>query len=714
VRNGGAPLSDLLLHESAVALSFLQRETIVFNTVPPPQNWADLLAQLQRVDALLHDGVERLRQLKPADAGEFRGLFISDQEFKEMLARPFGYSALAGSHSHDDTSAAQAADSRWHYLVHTFDLSSLEADILLLCLLPELDLKYERIFAYLQDDVTRKRPGVDLALNLFCSDLPSRLQGRSAFLPDAPLFRYRLLCQGDGQLSLLAQTLQVEPRVVSFLLEADGRTSYLPVYLTMEKPQVTLGELALSPDLMSQVESLSHASTALWVHLQGQGWMALQCARALCAAWGTSLLRIDAGAADAKQEVVRDRAEVARRESRLAGAALYIDVSPVDERGERAPPSAHDISAPWLELFRGHPHPIFWRMSSPLPLGQKGLYPNIVRLAFGPPDYAQRLALWRSALAATPLAVGLELETLAGRYRLSGRQIEESSGAARQAAWQRNPENPIVTFHDLSLAARASTTSQLGELAQRIEPRHGWADLVLPDDRLAQLQEMCDQFRYRHIVYDEWGFGRRSLAGRGLSALFAGPSGTGKTMAAEIIANELELNLYRIDLSAVVSKYIGETEKNLKRVFDAAEGGNDILLFDEADALFGKRSETKDAHDRYANIEVSYLLQKIEAYGGVAILTSNLRKNLDEAFMRRLHFTIEFPFPDEKARLQIWQKVLPDQAPVGEDIDLDDLAIRFKFSGGSIRNVWVNAAFLAAREGEPVTTRIPKAGQAGR
>jgi len=206
-------------------------------------------------------------------------------------------------------------------------------------------------------------------------------------------------------------------------------------------------------------------------------------------------------------------------------------------------------------------------------------------------------------------------------------------------------------------------------------------------------------------VYGAWGFGHQSPRGQGLSALFAGPSGTGKTMAAEVIANDLALDLYKIDLSGVVSKYIGETEKNLDRIFDLARDSNAILLFDEADALFGKRSETKDAHDRYANIEISYLLQKVEEYDGVVILTSNLRQNLDDAFLRRLQFCIEFPFPDERSRRLIWERTVPEQLPFAEDVDLRFLAERFRLSGGSIRNALVNAAFLAARDGEAVAMR---------
>jgi SpoVK/Ycf46/Vps4 family AAA+-type ATPase len=249
-------------------------------------------------------------------------------------------------------------------------------------------------------------------------------------------------------------------------------------------------------------------------------------------------------------------------------------------------------------------------------------------------------------------------------------------------------------------ACRAQARSRLDDLAQRIEPSAGWEDLVLPEPQRQLLAQIAGQVRQRRRVYDAWGFGGAGVRGLGISALFAGPSGTGKTMAAEVLARELRLDLYRIDLSQVVSKYIGETEKNLRRVFDAAEGGGAILLFDEADALFGRRSEVKDSHDRYANIEVSYLLQRMEAYRGLAILTTNMKSALDPAFLRRLRFVVSFPFPDAAQREEIWRRVFPSRTPT-EGLDAVRLA-RLNVAGGNIRNIALHAAFLAAEAGQPV------------
>jgi SpoVK/Ycf46/Vps4 family AAA+-type ATPase len=259
--------------------------------------------------------------------------------------------------------------------------------------------------------------------------------------------------------------------------------------------------------------------------------------------------------------------------------------------------------------------------------------------------------------------------------------------------------NGSLTVEDLYATARAQTGHELAVLTRKIEPIYYWNDIVLPDDTLNQLYEICQRVVCRHQVLRKWGFDRKLSLGKGVNALFAGPSGTGKTMAAEIIANELRLDLYKIDLSGVVSKYIGETEKNLDRIFYAAENANAILLFDEADALFGKRSEVRDSHDRYANIEISYLLQKMEEYEGIAILATNLRQNLDDSFVRRLAFTVHFPFPDEASRRCIWAGIWPEQTPVGADVDRDFLAHQFKLSGGNIKNIALAAAFLAAGDG---------------
>jgi hypothetical protein len=347
---------------------------------------------------------------------------------------------------------------------------------------------------------------------------------------------------------------------------------------------------------------------------------------------------------------------------------------------------------------------------------------TFVRMEFALPTAADRLHLWTRmlggqrpatrnqgqeslsvSLSPCPLVSETDLAALAAQFRLSGGQIQDAARTARNLARRRDPAHDTITLDDLSAACRLQSSPRLATLAQKITPHATWDDLVLPPGRIRQLREICDQVRHRARVHDAWGFGRKLALGKGLNALFAGPSGTGKTMAAGIIAGALGLDLYKIDLATVVSKYIGETEKNLARIFTEAENSNTILFFDEADALFGKRSEVKDAHDRYANLEVAYLLQRMEEYAGVTILATNLRKNMDEAFVRRMHFIVEFPFPGERDRRRIWEGVWPATTPRDPALDLDFMARRIEIAGGNIRNVALATAFLAAADGGVVT-----------
>ncbi|HTB75528.1 MAG TPA: ATP-binding protein, partial [Polyangiaceae bacterium] len=326
-----------------------------------------------------------------------------------------------------------------------------------------------------------------------------------------------------------------------------------------------------------------------------------------------------------------------------------------------------------------------------------------------PTSNEQRL-LWMQALGASSGPAGevgrdsahQDVDSLVGQFDLGAAAIEAASSSATAAAVAAGADRaPRAQL--LWEACRAECRPRLDDLAHRIEPAARWDDLVLPDAQRDALREIAIHVRQRSRVYEKWGFAARGERGLGVSALFAGQSGTGKTMAAEVVAGELALDLYRVDLSQVVSKYIGETEKNLRRIFDAAESGAAVLLFDEADALFGKRSEVKDSHDRFANIEISYLLQRIEAFRGLAVLTTNLKNALDPAFLRRLRFVVHFPFPGPAERAAIWQRVFPAATPT-EGLDPSRLA-KMNVAGGNIRSIALAAAFWAAEDGEPVQTK---------
>jgi hypothetical protein len=319
---------------------------------------------------------------------------------------------------------------------------------------------------------------------------------------------------------------------------------------------------------------------------------------------------------------------------------------------------------------------------------------SLVTFDISAPTAEEQRALWHQALGDSTLTLNGHLDPLVSQFNLNSAQIRS---ACVKLNGQSVESDPASHLWDI---CRIQARSRLDELAQRIDSSTGWDDLILPEKERGILADIAAHVRQRTTVYERWGFAAKGQRGLGMSVLFAGASGTGKTMAAEVLANELKLDLYRIDLSSVVSKYIGETEKNLRRVFDAAEGSGAILLFDEADALFGKRSEVKDSHDRHANIEVGYLLQRMESYRGLAILTTNLKGSLDQAFLRRLRFIVQFPFPDMNQRAEIWQRVFPDRVPT-QGLNYKKLA-KLGVAGGNIKNIALNAAFIAADAGEAV------------
>jgi hypothetical protein len=367
------------------------------------------------------------------------------------------------------------------------------------------------------------------------------------------------------------------------------------------------------------------------------------------------------------------------REVRLSDAALLIEVDADDplllgraRRFAEAVPGLVLVAAPRRPALEG-----------------------VAAVEIPKPSRAEQAQIWRRALAGTAGRANGAIEQVTAQFDLPASEIEQAAAAALAVAGRRKP--------DLWSACREQLRLRLDDLASHLRPVAGWDELVLPGEQTAILKGMVAQMHHRKRVYEDWGFAARLGRGLGISALFAGPSGTGKTMAAEVIARSLDLDLYRIDLSAVVSKYIGETEKNLRRVFDAADGSGALLLFDEADALFGKRTEVRDSHDRFANIEVSYLLQRMEDYAGLAILTTNRRAALDEAFLRRIRFIVQFPFPDRALRTRLWQGVFPAQ--VRTEGLLPERLAQLDVAPGTIRNIALNAAFLAAATDSPVTMR---------
>jgi hypothetical protein len=684
-----------------------------------------LLAELKRVELKLRLQAVKLRQ-ENGRAGEdrFRGLYISEREVETILNSPHDQppdkstiSVLAQSLRQFEAEVAhKKKESLCRGIVlqlcelqEMFHLSAFDIDVLLVCALPELDLKYQKLYAYLQDDVTKKSPTVDLVLCLLCDSLEARLAARRAFSPPAPLIGYHLLRSYDNHLQrterLLATPLQVDERILNYLLGSDQIDICLLPFASMLQPQVKLADVILPDDTKHRLTQLAahFPEGGLVCYFQGGYGVGKQAtAAALCHESGRPLLSIDVKlmlSEDAPPPEVM--IPLAFREGLLQSAALYLDGCDALLGEDRGVGPSYSLL---MAEVANYPQWVFFA-------GERSWEPRdmlsqkpFITLHFPLPGHLERRKLWeRHRDGHSSLADDIDLDELAGKFRLSGGQINDAVVMAQSLARWRDPEKALVTTPELYAACRQQSGQKLNTLAHKIYPRYSWADIVLPRDQFEQLREICGYVKHYHRVYGDWGFGRKLSLGKGLNVLFAGPSGTGKTMAAEIMANELGLDLYKIDLSAIVSKYIGETEKNLERIFAEAQTSNAILFFDEADALFGKRSEVRDSHDRYANIEIAYLLQRMEEYDGVVILATNLRKNMDEAFARRMHFTVEFAMPEEVDRNCIWQGVFPGEAPLTEDIDLPFLARQFKISGGNIKNIALGAAFLAAADGGAIT-----------
>lgn len=672
-----------------------------------------LIPALTRLDKLL-DLAVRSTQVLSASPLSFRGLFIDREQVNRLLSEePVALRFSLISPSGNANSVPTADNSLLDWIARSFQLNAFEADVILLALAPEIDLRYEKIFAFLQDDVTRKRPTLELALNLFCSSLEEKLDCRACFSSSAPLIRQRLVLTGADpaqvEPSSLAHYVKLDDQIKRLLLGQDGLDDRLAGFCELIEPSIGWDHLPLNVDTKRAMLQLAmdaqSSGKALRFYFQGRGGPEKrETAEALAHGLGRRLLvaRIDRIPDQSNATLLWN---LVAREAQLQNAVLFI-TSLEEFRVADAIPGHRDLLES-IAAFDGIT--LLTGKQAWVPPSIPGL--TFTPIDFQPADFEERKASWDSDLAGATVGSD-DIAMLAARFRLTPFQITQAvANAQANSTWMqaRNGSTTSgtpasISLDELASAARAQCGHELAALAHKIEPRYSWDDLILAPDPKVQLREICEQCERRHVVYDEWGFGRKLSLGKGLNVLFAGGPGTGKTMAAEVIAHELRLDLYRIDLSQVVSKYIGETEKNLDRIFGAAEDSNAILFFDEADALFGKRSEIRDAHDRYANIEISYLLQKMEEYLGISILATNLRQNLDDAFVRRLQAIVEFPFPDEECRRRIWEGVFPKEVPIGQDVRFDLLAREVRLAGGNIKNMALAASFLAAGDGGVVRT----------
>ena len=589
-------------------------------------------------------------------------------------------------------------------LGNRFGLTAFERSVLLLCAAMELDTRTAALCARAQGDPSKTYPTFALVLTLF--DDPAW----DVLSPERPLRYWRLLeINQPGAQPLTASAIRADERIVNYikgLNYLDDRLLPLLVPLTGAADTVPPSQQQQADMIVAHLRTATHGLPV--IHLLGadtasKGSVATRAAHML----GLTVYRLSADVLPTAWAELETLARLYQRESVLLPIALYVDAH---ESDKELPAVARflarmsglvflDTREPWQQLGR-----------------------DVLTLDVAKPSLAEQKDAWQQALGEK---AGSAPALLAGQFNLTLPEIQRIAKIAAKAAAlattsahtadsttdalgnvsDHRPGNQQPLLSQAWDACLMAARPRLDTLAQRLEVKaQTWDGLVLPEPEKKLLRQIMDQVGQRHLVYERWGFNRRMSRGLGISALFAGESGTGKTLAAEVIAHELKLNLYRIDLSQVVSKYIGETEKNLRKLFDAAEDGGTILFFDEADALFGKRSEVKDSHDRYANIEINYLLQRMEAYRGLAILATNMKSALDTAFMRRLRFIVNFPFPGIPERKRIWKRAFPEETEK-EGLDYERLA-RFNLTGGSIQNIAINAAFLAASVGSPVTMPV--------
>ncbi|YAF95388.1 MAG: ATP-binding protein [Nodularia sp. CChRGM 3473] len=574
-------------------------------------------------------------------------------------------------------------------LCQIFGLSDFERDILLLCLGMETDANWGFLCANAKGSHPKQPyPTFSLAMTV----LPTAFW--QAFTPTSPLRKWQLIHITEGA-ALNLSPLRIDERVLHYLMgfaDLDQRLRGVIEPLVVQHHADVPSHQRLAEQLATTWAQTAAAVISV-IQLCGDEVASKRAiASTACKLLNINLHIMSAGVVSSlRHSEINDLLHLWEREYRLMNSALLLDCDEVDN----TEPARENAIA---HLIENIPSPLIissrHRRRSP----QRPL----ITIAVHKPSVAEQRMIWQNALGEAATSLNGHIDTLVSHFNLNAATIHTVCTEAR-GKWgdgQMEGINHSALSTLLWDTCRSQARPRLDELAQPIEPGATWDDLVLPELQRQVLRDIAAHVRQRAKVYEQWGFGNKGGRGLGISALFAGASGTGKTMAAEVIADELRLDLYRIDLSSVVSKYIGETEKNLRRVFDAAETGGAILLFDEADALFGKRSEVKDSHDRHANIEVGYLLQRMESYRGLAILTTNLKGSLDQAFLRRIRFVVQFSFPDIHQRTEIWQRIFPKQTPT-QDLDPSKLA-KLNVSGGNIRNIALNAAFLAADAGEAV------------
>ena len=611
-------------------------------------------------------------------------------------------------------------------IIERFGLDDFERDVLLLALAPSLDLRFGRYFGMLRDDPFKGRLDVDLALGFLGGSIADRIRNRRYFALDAPLVSSHLIAldrhrveMGDSFLSL---GVRLPPRVLGWLLGEDNLDESLQGFTKLIEPDVTFEQVVLPPAVRDSIramvynhaeylqtlrdwkleETITYGRGVVLLFVGAPGTGKTMTAKAIAHELGKRLLLVDPAQIFDLKRPVEDNLADLFREARLQDAIVFFDECEGVLSHRSSGNSQLSLILSAIEHYDGI---IILSTNVPQFLDQSLDRRVLYRVVFDPPSVTLRQRIWEVHLPAdsVPLSDDVDIPLLARQFEFTGGYIKNAVLVAVNRALSRIERPAQLTHEDLEMAARTQLRARLNEYAERHTTKLRLADLILPRETAEQITEILNAARSRSIVFQEWGFGEKLSHGKGLSALFDGESGTGKTLCAEILAAELGLTLYRIQVANVVSKYIGETEKNLTRIFQEADQSHCLLLFDEADALFAQRTDVKSVQDKYANMEINVLLQLMERYDGLVMLTTNLKKGIDKAVERRLSFKVNFPFPEAEYRERIWRHLLPAEAPVDDDLDFCVLGKSFELSGGSIKNSIVRAAYRAASAGTPIS-----------
>lgn len=576
----------------------------------------------------------------------------------------------------------------------SFELDFFQYSVVLTLLCCELNKKYEKMFAFLQDDITKKTLSIELAIQLWAEVGDNTSEYYPAFSDSSVLTKF-LCTTEEGTIG--SRLIHLTKAVADYVTGTSPGSEYEFFALTDEIEPMCIDQDIVESAAGSVLHSQENKTSLLYVfgrYGSGRRFAVKHCARRV----GERVMFIGA-ASLFNSENITSAFDCAVTTARLYDCAICVTDFECFLNEDNTD-KLHEFTTALkgaAEHLGTHLYITGEKKWNGARLGER-----LTKLDFEIPetDESKRLALWEHYMQGGSFDSELSAQELAAKFRFTAGQVKAATDRAVSLAEISGFDS--VSAELLHRSCYDQVVVGLDTLATPIKPAYDWDDLVLPKSEIKQLKEACTHIRYRHTVYNEWGFGKKAAYGRGLSLLFSGPPGTGKTMAAQVLTNQLHMQLYKVQLSQIVSKYIGETEKNLRKVFTEAKNANCVLFFDETDALFGKRSEVKDSHDRHANIETAYLLQQMEEYDGVVLMATNLLQNIDEAFMRRISFVISFPFPDVPTRTLLWKKMLDTNAPISEDVDFSFLAENFKIAGGNIKNCVVHAAFLAAAEGVPI------------